>query len=94
MEGTLSRMCGICGLYAPSGSASATVVDSMRARIRHRGPDQGSTDVFGACVLGHQRLQVIDPELGEVVELSVEDGDDVAGLVGHRLVAELGVDHL
>jgi asparagine synthase (glutamine-hydrolysing) len=36
----------------------------MRARIRHRGPDQGSTDAFGSCVLGHQRLQVIDPELG------------------------------
>ena len=36
----------------------------MRARLRHRGPDQGSTDAFGACVLGHQRLQVIDPELG------------------------------
>src|SRR5258706_6876672 len=36
----------------------------MRARIRHRGPDQGSTDAFGACVLGHQRLKVIDPELG------------------------------
>ena len=36
----------------------------MRARIRHRGPDQGSTDALGACVLGHQRLQVLDPELG------------------------------
>ena len=36
----------------------------MRDRIRHRGPDQGSTDAFGACVLGHQRLQVIDPAEG------------------------------
>ena len=36
----------------------------MRASIRHRGPDQGSTDAFGPCVLGHQRLQVLDPELG------------------------------
>ncbi len=36
----------------------------MRARIRHRGPDQGSTDALGPCVLGHQRLQVLDPELG------------------------------
>ena len=36
----------------------------MRLRIRHRGPDQGSTDSLGACVLGHQRLQVLDPELG------------------------------
>ena len=31
---------------------------------------------------------------GEVVELAVEDGDDVAGLVRDRLVAELGVEHL
>ena len=57
-------MCGICGLYSPSGEPQQTLVDGMRARIRHRGPDQGSTDAFGPCVLGHQRLQVIDPELG------------------------------
>ena len=57
-------MCGICGLYSPSGEPQATLVNGMRARIRHRGPDQGSTDAFGSCVLGHQRLQVIDPKLG------------------------------
>jgi asparagine synthase (glutamine-hydrolysing) len=57
-------MCGICGLYSPSGEPQHTLVDGMRTRIRHRGPDQGSTDAFGPCVLGHQRLQVIDPELG------------------------------
>ena len=33
-------------------------------------------------------------ELGEVVELAVEDRDDVAGLARDRLVAELRVDHL
>jgi asparagine synthase (glutamine-hydrolysing) len=58
------RVCGICGLYSPSGSPPPHLVDAMRARIRHRGPDQGSTDAFGSCVLGHQRLEVIDPELG------------------------------
>ncbi|MGH2973224.1 MAG: asparagine synthase (glutamine-hydrolyzing) [Gaiellaceae bacterium] len=57
-------MCGICGLYSPSGAPPPAVVDAMRARIRHRGPDQGSTDAFGPCVLGHQRLQVLDPKLG------------------------------
>jgi asparagine synthase (glutamine-hydrolysing) len=36
----------------------------MRARIRHRGPDQGSSDALGACVLGHQRLRVVDLEQG------------------------------
>ena len=58
------RVCGICGLYSPSGQPTAELVDDMRARIRHRGPDQGSTDALGACVLGHQRLQVLDPDLG------------------------------
>lgn len=49
----------------------------MRARIRHRGPDQGSTDAFGPCVLGHQRLQVLDPELG-YQPVANETGDVVA----------------
>jgi asparagine synthase (glutamine-hydrolysing) len=57
-------MCGICGLYSPSSPPQAALVDDMRARIAHRGPDDGSTDAFGACVLGHQRLRVIDPERG------------------------------
>jgi len=30
----------------------------------HRGPDEGSVDAFGACVLGHRRLRVIDLETG------------------------------
>ena len=49
----------------------------MRARIRHRGPDEGSTDAFGACVLGHQRLRVLDPELG-YQPVANETGDVVA----------------
>jgi len=36
----------------------------MRASLRHRGPDEGSTDGFGACVLGHQRLRVLDLDSG------------------------------
>jgi asparagine synthase (glutamine-hydrolysing) len=57
-------MCGICGLYSPSGPPQASLVDDMRARIAHRGPDEGGTDALGECVLGHQRLRVLDPELG------------------------------
>jgi asparagine synthase (glutamine-hydrolysing) len=71
-------MCGICGLYSPRHAPPPTeLVDGMRSRIRHRGPDQGSTDAFGACVLGHQRLQVIDPELG-YQPVASEAGDVVA----------------
>src|SRR5262245_47307840 len=36
----------------------------MRAALVHRGPDDGSTDIFGRCVLGHQRLKVIDLDTG------------------------------
>jgi asparagine synthase (glutamine-hydrolysing) len=70
-------MCGICGLYAPAGRPSAEAVDGMRSRIRHRGPDQGSTDAFGPCVLGHQRLRVIDLEQG-FQPVANEAGDVVA----------------
>jgi asparagine synthase (glutamine-hydrolysing) len=37
----------------------------MRAAIVHRGPDDGGTDALGRCVLGHQRLRVIDLETGD-----------------------------
>jgi len=92
-------MCGLCGLYSPSGSPPPALVDAMRARIRHRGPDQGSTDAFGACVLGHQRLQVIDPELG-YQPVSNERGDVIAVFNGElynfpalrRELAERGHD--
>ena len=59
-------MCGICGLYSPSDAPARRRSSTRCARaIAHRGPDQGSTDAFGACVLGHQRLAVLDPELGD-----------------------------
>lgn len=32
--------------------------------LRHRGPDEGGVDAYGACVLGHRRLQVIDLDTG------------------------------
>jgi asparagine synthase (glutamine-hydrolysing) len=70
-------MCGICGLYSPSHPPQPSLVDAMRARIAHRGPDQGSSDAFGPCVLGHQRLAVVDPELG-YQPVANETGDVVA----------------
>src|SRR4051794_13392076 len=76
--GTLfSAMCGICGLYSPSGSPQASLVDDMRARIAHRGPDEGGTELLGDCALGHQRLRVLDPELG-FQPVTNETGDVVA----------------
>ncbi len=49
----------------------------MRAAIAHRGPDDGSTDVFGRCVLGHQRLKIIDLDTG-YQPVANEAGDVVA----------------
>ena len=49
----------------------------MRGAIVHRGPDEGSTDAFGRCVLGHQRLKVIDLDTG-YQPVSNEAGDVVA----------------
>jgi asparagine synthase (glutamine-hydrolysing) len=60
----MSLVCGIAGLYSPSGAPYPEHVDAMRTALVHRGPDEGSTDVFGPCVLGHQRLRVLDLETG------------------------------
>jgi asparagine synthase (glutamine-hydrolysing) len=70
-------VCGIAGLYSPAGTPNAELVDAMRAAIVHRGPDDGSTDVFGRCVLGHQRLKVIDLDTG-YQPVANEGGDVVA----------------
>jgi asparagine synthase (glutamine-hydrolysing) len=52
-------------------------VDAMRAALVHRGPDEGSTDAFGHCVLGHQRLKVIDLDTG-FQPVTNESGDVIA----------------
>ena len=49
----------------------------MRAALVHRGPDEGSTDAFGQCVLGHQRLKIIDLDTG-YQPVANESGDVVA----------------
>jgi asparagine synthase (glutamine-hydrolysing) len=56
----LPSVCGICGFLAPSGQPDPTFVEQMNAALVHRGPDEGSVDAFGRCVLGNRRLQIID----------------------------------
>src|SRR3954468_7471200 len=70
-------VCGIAGLYSPAGPPNPELVDAMRAALKHRGPDEGSTDAFGHCVLGHQRLKVIDLETG-YQPVTNETGDVVS----------------
>ena len=70
-------MCGICGLLAPSGRPDPALVERMNAALVHRGPDEGSVDAFGRCVLGHRRLRVIDLATGGQ-PVANEAGDVVA----------------
>jgi asparagine synthase (glutamine-hydrolysing) len=56
----MSCVCGIAGLYSSTDAPNPELVDAMRTAVAHRGPDEGSTDAFGHCVLGHQRLRVLD----------------------------------
>jgi asparagine synthase (glutamine-hydrolysing) len=70
-------MCGICGLLTPSGSADPALVERMNAALVHRGPDEGSVDTFGRCVLGNRRLQIIDLVTGSQ-PVANETGDVVA----------------
>jgi asparagine synthase (glutamine-hydrolysing) len=73
----MSSVCGIAGLYSPAGAPNPELVDAMRAALVHRGPDEGSTDVFGRCILGHQRLRVVDLDTG-YQPVANETGDVVA----------------
>jgi asparagine synthase (glutamine-hydrolysing) len=57
-------VCGIAGLIARDGTPDPALVERMTAALVHRGPDDGSVDGFGRCVLGHRRLKVIDLDTG------------------------------
>lgn len=52
-------MCGIAGIVSTS-SIEAAVVEKMTNSLRHRGPDESGLWSGPGCVLGHQRLSVID----------------------------------
>ncbi len=49
-------MCGICGSF---GYNHGTVLAAMES-LHHRGPDGGGSLADDICILGHQRLAIID----------------------------------
>jgi asparagine synthase (glutamine-hydrolysing) len=54
-------MCGISGVFNFDGSlVDCDSLISMNNFMYHRGPDSGSTSVFGHVGLGHRRLSIID----------------------------------
>ena len=70
-------MCGICGIVARDGAPDAAAAAAMNHALVHRGPDDGSVDVFGSCALGHRRLRVLDLETG-YQPVTDESGEIVA----------------
>src|SRR5215211_5187139 len=58
-------MCGICGVWeygAASGRVERALVERMRDRMPHRGPDDVGAEIFdgGRLGLGFRRLSIID----------------------------------
>ena len=69
-------MCGICGIYDPSG-VSERQVALMRDRMLSRGPDDAGTylDPSGQTALGHRRLSILDLSAAGRQPLANEEGD-------------------
>ena len=55
-------MCGICGFV---GAADDRLIERMRDALAHRGPDESGSYADGPVHLGHRRLSVIDPGMGQ-----------------------------
>jgi len=55
-------MCGIVGFKGVSGSREQqlALIGAMTETLRHRGPDDGGTDLSGDVALGHRRLSILD----------------------------------
>ena len=59
-------MCGICGVWeygaaAGNGAVGLSLVERMRDRMAHRGPDDAGVEVVGQVGLVHRRLSIVDP---------------------------------
>ena len=59
-------MCGICGIYGDTGRDELTAcTKKMLDSMRYRGPDQQGMHAFDRCVIGTNRLSIIDLEKGD-----------------------------
>ena len=63
-------MCGICGF----NWSDASLIESMKARLVHRGPDDHGSYVAEGISLGHRRLSILDLSEAGRQPLSNEDG--------------------
>jgi len=59
-------MCGIAGIYQSTGSPiDQQRLEKMTLSLAHRGPDGFGLFIDGPVGLGHRRLSIIDPTLGQ-----------------------------
>ncbi len=59
-------MCGICGISGDAGRDELTArVQRMLGAMRYRGPDQQGIQAFDGCVIGANRLSIIDLQKGD-----------------------------
>ena len=63
-------MCGICGF----NWSDARLIERMKARLVHRGPDDHGSHVAEGVSLGHRRLSIVDLSEAGRQPLSNEDG--------------------
>jgi asparagine synthase (glutamine-hydrolysing) len=81
----LGILCGMCGIVAVVGSREVDrdLIDRMRDRLAHRGPDGARTwisaDPKGAVALGHRRLAIID--LSEAANQPMFSADGALAIV-------------
>jgi len=66
-------VCGICGVYAPTGDADESLLRRMNAIQHHRGPDSEGYATFPGVGLAVKRLKIIDLATGDQ-PISNEDG--------------------
>jgi asparagine synthase (glutamine-hydrolysing) len=58
-------VCGIAGIIAHPAENYTLEIARMISALRHRGPDDEGTDLFGNCILGHTRLSIVDLATGQ-----------------------------
>lgn len=63
-------MCGICGFNWKDGQ----LIEKMKARLVHRGPDDHGSYLAEGVSLGHRRLSIVDLSAAGRQPLSNEDG--------------------
>jgi asparagine synthase (glutamine-hydrolysing) len=66
-------MCGICGVYAPTGDVDEGLLKRMSAVQHHRGPDSEGYATFPGVGLAVKRLKIIDLATGDQ-PIANEDG--------------------